>query len=223
MKDFTKFLLVSASLTVCLFSASRASAFTFNESGDAGQLLDTAQDVGNAGEIIGAIADFKDVDLFKLTIGQAGMTTFDGNPIKGKDGSNLNVNLFLFNAAGNPLFSLEPMNSNSMKFDFLTAAGTYFLGIGSDDLDALDAKGKRIAGNDSGIDLPNGVLAGWRTASETIGAYNIKISTVPDSTAVPTPALLPGLLGLGFKVFRRKKDEDAAAAGVATVGGLVEA
>ncbi len=220
MKDFTKFLLVSASLTVCLLGASRASAFTFNEVGDAGQLLNTAQDVGNASEIIGAVDVLDDIDLFKFEIGVDGLSTFDGNPMKGKDGNVLNVNLFLFNDKGNPLFSLEPMNSNSMKFDFQTVAGTYFLGIGSDDLDALDRLGKRIAGNDSGIDNPNGILGGWRTGSETIGGYNIKISTVPGSTAVPTPALLPGLLGLGFKVFRRKKDEDAAAE---AVGGLVEA
>jgi hypothetical protein len=211
MKNFLKLLFATTGLAVCLMGvAPRANAFTFNETGDAGHLMDTAFDAGTASEINGEVGKSLDVDLFKIMTGAAGKTTFDANPIAAADGSELNINLFLFNDKGNPLFSLEPMGSNSMTFDFDTLADTvYYLGIGSDDLDALDKMGNRIAGNDSGIDNPKGILAGWSEGNESIGKYNIKISTVP-TDAVPTPMLLPGLIALGAKALRKKKQGEAA-------------
>jgi hypothetical protein len=211
MKNYVKFLLATTGLAVCcLMVAPRANAFTFNEQGDAGRLMDTAFDAGKADQINGEVGVQKDVDLFKIVTGAAGTTTFDSNPIAAADGSELNINLFLFNDQGNPLVSLEPMASNGMTFDFDTLANTvYYLGIGSDDLDALDNMGQRIAGNDSGIDRANGVLAGWSEGNESIGKYNIKLSTVP-MDAVPTPALLPGLIALAAKA-RRKQKQGAAA------------
>jgi hypothetical protein len=219
MKNFVKLLLATTGLAVCLVGAApRANAFTFNETGDAGHLMDTAFDAGTAStasEINGEVGKSLDVDLFKFMTGAAGKTTFDANPIAAADGSQLNINLILFNATGNPLFSIEPRDSDSMKFDFDTLADTvYYLGIGSDDLDALDNMGSRIAGNDSGIDNPNGILAGWSEGNESIGKYNIKISTVP-TDAVPTPALLPGLIALGAKAMRKKKQGEEALSEVA--------
>jgi hypothetical protein len=223
MKNFVKRLLATTGLAACMLTvAPQANAFTFDEQvdpagkfdpqRDAGQLIDTAFNAGNADQINGEVGLQKDIDLFKILTGAAGKTTFDGNPIAAADGSQLNINLFLFNAAGNPLFSLEPMASDSMKFDFDTLADTvYYLGIGSDDLDALDNMGNRIAGNDSGIDNPDGVLAGWSAGNESIGKYNITIATVPID-AVPTPMLLPGLIALGAKVRRQKKQGAATLA-----------
>jgi hypothetical protein len=210
MKSFTKFLIASTTVALGLMSAGRVNALTFTE-GDAGDLMGTALNVGNATEINGVISAASDIDLFKLTIDRTGNTTFDATPIKSKDGSQLNINMFLFNEKGNPLFSIEPRDEDAMKFDFATAAGIYFLGIGTDDMDALDAKGGTIAGNDSGVVNAKGVLAGWSVGSESAGAYNIKISTIP-TDAVPTPALLPGLLGLGLKAWRKKKLEEALVA-----------
>jgi hypothetical protein len=215
MKKFTTLLLSSTTLAICLFGGARAHAASFTELKDIGQLLNVAQDVGNANEINGATGFFDDVDLYKISLDTDGMTTFDANPIKAKDGSQLNVNILLFNERGNPLASVEPREFDNMIINIATKAGIYYLGIGSDDLDALDAKGNTIAGNDSGIDMPDGILGGWRTNSESIGAYNIKISTVADAidpTAVPTPALLPGLIALGAKVMRKKKQEETMTA-----------
>ncbi|NJM48724.1 MAG: PTPA-CTERM sorting domain-containing protein [Alkalinema sp. RU_4_3] len=205
MKKFTQFLITSIAMTACMLSAGQARALTFTE-GDAGDLMDSALNVGSATEINGVISTSSDIDLFRLTIDRTGNTTFDATPIKSKDGSQLNINMFLFNEKGNPLFSLEPRDEDAMKFDFATAAGIYFLGIGTDDMDALDAKGETIAGNDSDIVNAKGVLGGWSVGSESAGAYNIKISTIP-TDKVPTPALLPGLLGFGIKALRRKKQE----------------
>jgi hypothetical protein len=206
MKGFTKFLIASTTVALGLMGSGQANALTFTE-GDAGDLMGTALNVGNSTEINGVISTASDIDLFKLTIDRTGNTTFDATPIKSKDGSQLNINMFLFNEKGNPLFSLEPMDVDTMKFDFATAAGVYFLGIGTDDLDALDAKGRTIAGNDSGVVNAKGVLAGWSVGSESAGAYNIKISTIP-TDVVPTPMLLPGLLGFAVKALRKKKQSE---------------
>jgi hypothetical protein len=206
MKVFTKFLIASTTVALGLMGSGQANALTFTE-GDAGDLMGTALNVGNSTEINGVISAASDIDLFKLTIDRTGNTTFDATPIKSKDGSQLNINMFLFNEKGNPLFSLEPMDVDTMKFDFATAAGVYFLGIGTDDMDALDAKGRTIAGNDSGIVNAKGVLGGWSVGSESAGAYNIKISTIP-TDVVPTPMLLPGLLGFAVKALRKKKQSE---------------
>ncbi len=215
MKNFVKLLLASTTLAACVLVAPQAQAFTFEETADIGKLMGDAQDVGNASEINGRVSFLDDIDLFKVRIDQDGMSTFDANPMALKDGSErLNINIFLFNAMGNPLASIEPRELDNMIINFNTVAGDYFLGIGSDDLDALDEKGNRIAGNDSGIDMADGILGGWQTGSESIGKYNIKISTVP-TDAVPTPALLPGLIALGAKALRKKKQGEVALAEVA--------
>ncbi len=209
MKSFTKCLIASITVTLGLLSAGRVNALTFTESTDVGDLLNTAASVGSVTEINGVISELRDIDLFKFAIDQTGNTTFEGIPIRAADNSELNINMFLFNQDGQPLFSVEPVDENGMKFDFATAAGIYFLGIGSDDLDALDAMGDRIAGNDSGIqDGENRVLAQWSAGTETTGAYRMTISTVP-TNAVPTPVLLPALLGFGLKALRKKKQQEA--------------
>jgi hypothetical protein len=220
MKNFVKFLLASTTLAACVLIAPQAKAFTFDETKDIGQLMGDAQDVGSASEINGRISVLDDIDLFKVHIDQDGMSTFDANPMALADGSErLNVNIFLFNAMGNPLASIEPRELDNMIINFNTMAGDYFLGIGSDDLDALDKDGNRIAGNDSGIDIADGILGGWQTGSESIGKYNIKISTVPigvvPTDAVPTPMLLPGLIALGAKALRKKKQGEAGLSEVA--------
>jgi hypothetical protein len=216
MKNFVNLLLASTGLAVCLMGvAPRANAFTFDETADIGKLMGDAQDVGNASEINGRVSFLDDIDLFKVRIDQDGMSTFDANPMALEDGSErLNINIFLFNAMGNPLASIEPRELDNMIINFNTVAGDYFLGIGSDDLDALDEKGNRIAGNDSGIDMADGILGGWQTGSESIGKYNIKISTVP-TDAVPTPALLPGLIALGAKAMRKKQQDEEVLSEVA--------
>jgi hypothetical protein len=215
MKNFVKFLLASTTLAACVLVAPQAQAFTFDETADIGQLMGDAQDVGSASEINGRVSFLDDIDLFKVRIDRDGMSTFDANPMALEDGSErLNINIFLFNAMGNPLASIEPRELDNMIINFETLAGDYFLGIGSDDLDALDADGNQIAGNDSGIDRADGILGGWKTGSESIGKYNIKISTVP-TDAVPTPALLPGLIALGAKAMRKKKQGEEALSEVA--------
>jgi hypothetical protein len=213
MRNTTKFLIATATATLCCLGASAAKAFDFTETKDAGDLMKTAIDVGTVGtssQINGEIVANKDgsrfdIDLFRFAIDKAATYTFDANPVKG--GSQLNINTFLFNASGNPISDvLEPREEDPMSFSMAINPGVYFLGIGSDDLDALDKNGNIILGNDTGILNAKGILAGWADPgkfAESVGKYNIKISAAPD-TAIPTPALLPGLIAFGIKTLRKK-------------------
>jgi hypothetical protein len=223
MKIVAQLLIASTSLAIGLLSASSAQALEFTEPGtDVGELLRDAADAGTADLIRGSIdtrkvnegtgiKDIFDVDLFKITIAMAGRSTFVADPVVVEGVAPLDINLFLFNSKGNPLASIEPVTSDSMTIEYETLPGDYYLGIGSDDSDALgfDPNGnlRRIAGNDSGVEFADGILAGWARGAEKTGGYTIKISTVP--TAVPTPALLPGLVGLGLKLMRRRQRENA--------------
>jgi hypothetical protein len=243
-----KFLIASTSITVCcLGGVSRAQAFNFTEptNMDAGQTLSTAMVIpgtgGTSSQINGNISSQTDVDLFKFVLDVAGVATFNATPDATKNSPQLNINMYLFNAAGNVISNfLEPKDFDFMKFSMKLDAGSYFLGIGSDDMDVLginpDKKGDTehfIAGNDSGISDPKGVLTKFvlqngNGQGESFGKFNIKIDTVANSTtgqpttggpatggptAVPTPALLPGLIALGAGMLRKRKASAAEISG----------
>jgi hypothetical protein len=229
MRNVTKFLITSTGIAVCCFGgANRAQAFNFTEPAnmDAGQTLSAATVIpgtgGTSNQINGNISSQSDVDLFKFVLGAAGMTTFNATPDATPNSPQLNINMYLFNAAGNVISNfLEPKDFDFMKFSMKLDAGTYFLGIGSDDMDVMginpNKKGDTehfIAGNDSGISDPNGVLTKFvlqngNGKGESFGKFNIKIDTA-NSTAVPTPALLPGLIALGAGVLRKRKAQSEA-------------
>ncbi|MGI0491150.1 hypothetical protein ACN4EG_05005 [Alkalinema pantanalense CENA528] len=193
MRKFTQFLAISKSYIACSLGAvNRANAVTFTEPADmdAGNTLTTAATIagttGTSSVINGHIDTSQYPDLFKFVIDVAGMTTFDANPTQD---SGLNINLFLFNAMGNPMSPFaEPTDSNSMAFMLDLAAGTYFLGIGSDDLDAFDRNNHQIAGNDTPTIDPQGVLDHWTPGfKESEGKYTIALTTIPKATDPTTP------------------------------------
>jgi hypothetical protein len=187
---------------------------------------------GTSSQINGNISAQDDLDLFKFVLDVAGVATFNATPDATKNSPQLNINMYLFNAAGNVISNfLEPKDFDFMKFSMKLDAGSYFLGIGSDDMDVMginpNKKGDTehfIAGNDSGISDANGVLTKFvlqngNGKGESSGKYNIKIDTVANSTAggptaaVPTPALLPGLIALGAGVLRKRKASAEALSG----------
>jgi hypothetical protein len=203
MRNVTQFLITSTSIAVCcLGGANRAQAFNFTEPAnmDAGQTLSTAMVTsgtgGTSSQINGNISAQNDVDLFKFVLDVAGVATFNATPDATKNSPQLNINMYLFNAAGNVISNfLEPKEFDFMKFSMKLDAGSYFLGIGSDDMDVMginpNKKGDTehfIAGNDSGISDANGVLTKFvlqngNGKGESSGKYNIKIDTVANSTA----------------------------------------
>jgi hypothetical protein len=222
MKIVAQLLIASTSLAIGLLSTPVAHALDFTEAPgtDVGELLGTAANAGAADLITGSIdtrvvngVDVRDVDLFKIQIPTTQRSRFQADPTAG---SGLNINMFLFDGDGKPLFSLEPQDFNDMTFEYNTIAGFYYLGISSDDLSAFDSLDNLIANNDeqansvNGVIIfdpalvaPGGILARWSPGNESVGGYTIGISKVP------TPALLPGLVGLGLKLMRRKQKKNA--------------
>jgi hypothetical protein len=62
--------------------------------------------------------------------------------------------------------------------------------------------------NSSGSILGSGAITGVQVGSNQSSSVNL----VATSTAIPTPALLPGLLGVGFAAFRRQRKQTAVQA-----------
>jgi hypothetical protein len=225
MRNVTKFLITSTSIAVCCLGASsQAQAFNFTEKADAGAgMQDAAMIDGNAGlssQINGNISSNKDIDMFKFVLDVAGVTTFNATPDAGKNTPQLNINMYLLNEIGNVISNFkEDRDLDPQSFSMKLNPGKYFLGIGSDDMDVLDAKGNLIAGNDTGVIDPKGIFGRFKLQNgdaktgeigESFGKFNIKIDTVANSTAVPTPALLPGLIAFGAGVLRKRKAQSEA-------------
>lgn len=195
-------------------------AVTFTEVGDAGQLLGAAQEVGpSVNTVSGAISFGGDIDLFKLLFDVATTVTFDGiaNDSDSDSDSDFDPNLHLFNAVGNPLAADDDggIGLNS-RIIFNIFPGIYYLAIGDNNIEATDAFGMVISDNDAGVLNPNGVLGGWSgsgtTSSSLTGTYELKFSTATaaGTTPIPTPALLPGLIGMGVAALRKKGQEGPA-------------
>jgi hypothetical protein len=226
MRNVTKFLITSTSIAVCcLGAASQAQAFNFTETADTGdgQLLKDVAVIGGTGglssQINGNISSNKDIDMFQFVLDVAGVVTFNATPDAGKNTPQLNINMYLLNEfekkVGNVISNFkEDRDADPMSFSMKLNPGKYFLGIGSDDMDVLNAKGDLIAGNDAGVIDPKGIFGRFKLQNgdaktgeigESFGKYNIKIDTVANAAAVPTPALLPGLMALGAGVLRKRK------------------
>jgi hypothetical protein len=201
MRNVTKFLITSTSITVCcLGGVNRAQAFNFTEPAnmDAGQTLSTAMVLpgtgGTSSQINGNISSQSDVDLFKFVLDIAGVATFNATPDATKNSPQLNINMYLFNDKGNVISDFkEPKDFDFMSFSMKLDAGSYFFGIGSDDMDVMGINPNKkndtehfIAGNDSGISDFDGVLTKFvlqngNGKGESSGKYNIKIDTVANS------------------------------------------
>lgn len=161
----------------------KAQALTFTESGDAGQTLGTAQAVGdNVNVIRGSINPNSDADLFSFFWG--------GGNFNARTSSSFDPILSLFNSAGTLLTQNDDSFGTLQSFISQTGLtqGQYLLGI---------ASFPNFAGN--------GPTFGNRPGGSG-GAYSIALNQ-PTATAVPTPALLPGLIGMGVAALRKRKAE----------------
>jgi uncharacterized protein (TIGR03382 family) len=229
---FTQFVTQSSLTRACLIATTiglgyfgtvqPATAFTFDETTDAGIGMSDATAIGEAGGVSnvirGNIDSNRDIDVFKFDL-PGGMTTFNGTPDTTPNSDQLNINFYLLNAAGNVISDfLEPVDEDFMSFSLDIAAGTYFLGIGSDDMDVFgvrqDGTEDFIAGNDIGVldaqgvfrsfRLLNGTDADGNAIGESRGRYTITIDNA-NATDIPTPALFPGLVLLGARLWRRRR------------------
>jgi hypothetical protein len=207
--------------TVCLSlgTIGEAKAFTFSEPPDAGPRLNNAADttgfgaVGPSSTIEGFIAadnpnispDQNKADLFKILIDADGTFTAatEGRDPNRGDREPYPIEdpvLYLFDSTG-ALITFDDDSGPDYQ-DFITqflTAGNYYLGI---------TKYGHSPTYDS-----NNVLTGWSgdfgefSESDTENRSAYRINLTHTAAAVPTPALLPGLVGLGLSVWRKRKEE----------------
>jgi hypothetical protein len=207
--------------TVCLSlgTIGEAKAFTFSEPPDAGAKLNNAADttglgaVGSSSTIEGTIArhnpdgDINKADLFQILIDADGdftATTESRDPNR-PDRQPYPIEdpfLYLFDSTGQLIASDDDSagNRQSSIAQFLTA-GNYYVGITK-------------YGHNPLFNASN-VLTGWLgdlgqtsagpSDANNISAYRINLTHTP-LVAVPTPALLPGLVGMGLSVWRKRRE-----------------
>ena len=177
--------------------ASYAALNVYVELGDTGDLIPSAQDTGtDVGLIQGTLSFPGDVDLFLVRLSNSNVYQFDAvsNPI--------DMNMHIFNAAGNPLAANDDFGGSLNSQIILNlSAGDYFVGVGDNNTEATDGAGTRISDNDSGVQVPNGVLGGWEGSGTTggdTGAYEIHIIPEPRAwssiVACVLLAILPAAL-----------------------------
>jgi hypothetical protein len=185
--------------TCCVAGATyNAEAATFNEPLNpllgAGQTLATALDTSSVGKvtpytnpkltaIAGIVGAF--TDLYKIQI-DGGL--FTASTLGGAD---FNSQLFLFDSVGKFITQNDDAGGTlQSKISTVLTSGTYFLGISRFDYDpVLDGAG---------------VLAGWRGIRPISELDRYKIALGVET--IPTPALLPGLLGLGLATLRKGRE-----------------
>jgi hypothetical protein len=105
------------------------------------------------------------------------------------------LNNFIKNLEFGTLLASNPLSFDLVSFvyDTTTATTTSLTGFFRSGADEIGAVGRFT----TQLDIANP------------SSYSITLTAVP-TPAIPTPALLPGLLGLGAAAWRKRKSEDAA-------------
>lgn len=213
MKQLTLMAVMSVLFTV--LSSSQAQAFTFTESGDAGELLNTAQvitsDISSERmpleSISGTISG--DADLFQIFLTDS--QTFSATTV---GGASFDTQLFLFDSEGMGIYGNDnatpKLNQSTLPTGGFspTASGIYYLAISGFDYDPVSATGKifadfpevsfdQVVGSTGpGGKLPLSSFDGARLDSG--GSYTIALTgaeTVPQ--AVPESSSMLATLALG--------------------------
>jgi hypothetical protein len=195
-----------------------AQALTFSEPPDAGSLLRNAADTTATGAVgndpltnltqingrLGSAAD-----LFKINVTGGLFTAI----AKGRTRNPVNdPQLFLFDAMGRGIVANDDGGSSlTARIQAVLTAGIYYLGVSKYDLDPVDAANNEIFPDTPFSAIvtpkdPNAVLARWRGSIDESTAsrgYQIDLGVTP----IPTPALLPGLIGMGVGMWRKRKQD----------------
>lgn len=202
-----------ACAVLCAGAPALAGEAVWNEVGDAGQLMSTAQIItgepGLLDRINGTLGPDGDVDLYEICLDQPS----DFSAIAQSTVGGPSPILFLFDASGDGVkfaASSDPFAPSWFDNLFIDAAGHYFLGIASRDAFALDAIGQQIwtqSGTGSQF-APNGPgaenkLSQWNfTEGLEQGGYTVEIRGVDFFPPVPSPGAF-ALLGVAAGMFAR--------------------
>ncbi|MFB2892112.1 DVUA0089 family protein [Aerosakkonemataceae cyanobacterium BLCC-F50] len=193
---------------VALGVVGSAQAATFRESGDAGQTLDTAQNVG--GGITQILGNYQNsnADLFSFL--------WNGGAFSATASASFDTQLFLFNSEGRGVIANDDDISigGGSRIATTLSQGLYYLGISGYNNDPVSRGGSIFTDNWSGVQTPTGSggaspLSGW-TGGGSNGSYQINIS---ETASVPEPASTLGLLVLGSlgagSMLKRKQQQKA--------------
>ncbi len=202
-----KTLIISASL---LFAAQGAFAIPYNEVGDAGDSLGSAQAAGsaNSGGIIGGFGGTGDVDMYSFTWAGGGLY------IDSFSAFTFDTQLFLFDSAGFGVLGNDDHGGacpgaagsglqSCLDLSAGLSAGTYYIAISSFNNDPLDGAATAMmscAGFTTQCASTGGPLASWSGPSGTPGSSSYAINFTPTGVTEPSILLLLGigLAGLGF-------------------------
>jgi hypothetical protein len=210
-------LMATAAVAGCVMMSGNqaASAASFAEPADAGLLPASAADttiVGAVGagpsrldRITGFFGDGDIADLFKIKLDTA--SNFSAL-VQGIASTPVNdPQIFLFDQNGVGLFANDDGGGGLIaRIQTFLQAGTYYLGISKYDTDPLNSDGIQIFPDTpfSALlppNVANATLASWGSGSTSGVNYEVILA----ADAVPTPALLPGLVGLGLGMRRKRK------------------
>lgn len=182
---------------------------TWNEVGDAGQTVATAQTPIGTGAleyIHGTISNGADVDMYRITITQPTSFYVD-------DGANFLSQMFLFSSTGLGIVMADTNagGGGAVLHGFLVPApGEYLLAVSAYNNDPLDSAGQMIW-NDAlrhvehapdGTSATN-VLDHWNNAGVSgNGQYKLFLKA---TTYVPAPGAASLLVGAGLVGMRRRR------------------
>jgi hypothetical protein len=202
-EDEVKRLLLTAA---ALALASTVSAVPYNEIGDAGQTLATAQGTGTASpltQILGSVVT-SSADIFALYL--------TGGAFSAETSSNFDAQLFLFDATGLGVLGNDDGGPGLQAriASAALAAGTYYIAVSAYNFDPVSAGGLIFPSSPFdpiyGPTGPGGgsPLSGWMGTGGS-GTYTIDLEGAVGS-AVPEPGTLL-LLGSGISalVVRRRR------------------
>jgi hypothetical protein len=190
------FKLSAAALSLSLALAGAASAATYNEVGDAGATIATAQAVAAGTTTInGSLQSPFDVDLYSFTLASATSIVIDG---LGWALSGIDSNLILFDGLGHGIFGDDDSGPATLesRISLTLAAGSYLLAYGDNNIYSYDSLNHYVIGDDDGfVGLTSNTHDHFMAYGGRTGAYQINFSTAVDGpAAVPLPASLPLML-----------------------------
>ncbi len=194
-----------------MVSVSGARAQAWNETGDAGDLVPSAQSTVGTGaltQINGALASPTDVDLYCIRMPAVPPA---GSPlIQLQCVVNQGPNVWMFDAAGNGVFVNETCQFGSKRIlapSVSLAAGTYYVAVSYYGYDAQSAGGTIWLSGTPGQRAPDGpgaagTLIGWAGSPvvQQLNPYTIYLSAM---TFCEAPVPTRGLSWGGLKVTYR--------------------
>lgn len=215
-------------LGVCLLTAASLRAQVYNEAGDAGQTLGTAQSTGAMSggalsTILGTLSGINDADLYFFTI--TAPTTFSASTMNAVTmGSGLDTALFLFNSAGVPIYTNDDASGTSLQstlpagtsFTMSLSPGTYYLGISLSGNEPINLSSQLLfapyPGGDStavrgaAMGLNPNTLSNFNNGGSFAqsGAYQISLtSSATAAVPEPSPIMLTAVAVAGLLFIRR--------------------